>query len=305
MNARVRAVPTRVGVMRRREVLLAWIMLAPALVVVVGIVAFPVVYNLWLSFHSGGLGALGGKTAFVGWKNYTYTLNDPYFRSSVRVTVFYSVASALLVTLAGLAVALLLARPFLGRRWVRAVTLFPYVAPAVALAFVWRLVFDAGGAQLANWALTSTRLISAPIAWMSDRSTAIWIVIAFQVWRYFPFAMLLILARLQAVPTELIEAAQVDGAGPWGRLRYVLIPELRYVLAIVFVLRFVWTFNKFDDVFLLTGGAGGTSVLPVLIRNYVDGGLLPAAAACAVMLTLFLLLVVVFYQRKASRWAQE
>jgi len=291
--------------MRRREVLLAWIMLAPALIVVVGLVAFPVVYNVWLSFRSGGLGALGGKSAFVGWANYAYTLNDPYFRSAVRVTVFYSIASAALVTIVGLAVALLLAKPFVGRRWVRAVTLFPYVAPVVALAFVWRLIFDKGAAQLANWALMSTHVVSTPIAWMSDRSTAIWIVIAFQVWRYFPFAMLLILARLQAVPGELLEAAQVDGAGPWRRLRRVIIPELRYVLAVVFVLRFVWTFNKFDDVFLLTGGAGGTSVLPILIRNYTDGGLVPAAAACAVMLTVFLLLVVVFYQRKASRWADE
>ena len=249
--------------------------------------------------------SLGGKGAFVGWANYAYTLNDPYFRSALRVTVFYSFASAALVTIAGLAVALLLAKPFVGRRWVRAVTLFPYVAPVVALAFVWRLIFDKGAGQLANWALISAHVVSAPVAWMSDRSTAIWIVIAFQVWRYAPFAMLLILARLQAVPGELLEAAQVDGAGPWRRLRHVIIPELRYVLAVVFVLRFVWTFNKFDDVFLLTGGAGGTSVLPILIRNYTDGGLVPAAAACAVMLTVLLLLVVVFYQRKASRWAEE
>ena len=295
----------RPGSMRRREALLAWAMLSPALVVVVGIVAFPVLYNLWMSFHSVSLGALGRKSAFVRFFNYVWTLKDPAFLSSLKITLFYSVASAALVTAAGLAAALLLAKPFLGRRWVRAVALFPYVAPVVALAFVWRLIFDTGASRLANWTMRGIGVIDQPVAWLSSGASAIWMVIAFQVWRYFPFAMLLVLARLQSIPTDLIEAAQVDGAGPWARFRHVILPELRYVLAVVFVLRFVWTFNKFEDVYLLTEGEGNTAVLPILIRNYVDGGALGPASACAVMLTLVLLVVVILHQIKVTQWAES
>jgi len=288
---------------RRREVLLAWAMLAPALMVVVGLIAFPVLYNLWLSFHSVSLGRLGKGAALVGFANYADTLADPEFLPAVRLTVLYSVASATLVTLAGLGAAMLLSKPFLGRRWVRAVTLFPYVAPVVALAFVWRLVFDKAPSGLANWALQSAHVIGRPVAWLSEEGIAIVLAVAFQVWRYFPFAMLLILARLQAVPRDLLDAAQVDGAGRWGRFRHVILPEIRYVLAIVFVLRFVWTFNKFDDVYLLTRGDGSTTVVPILIRNYIDGGSLGSAAASSVLLTLVLLAVVLFYQRKVGAWA--
>lgn len=288
---------------RRREVLLAWMMLAPALVVVVGLIAFPVLYNVWLSFHSVSLGRLGAGAAFVGLANYADTLADPEFLPALKLTVLYSLASAALVTVAGLGAAMLLSKPFLGRRWVRAVALFPYVAPVVALAFVWRLVFDKAPSGLANWTLQSAHVIGHPVAWLSEQGIAIVLAVAFQVWRYFPFAMLLILARLQAVPRELLEAAEVDGAGPWGRFRHVILPEIRYVLAIVFVLRFVWTFNKFDDVYLLTRGDGSTTVVPILIRNYIDGGSLGSAAASSVLLTLVLLVVVILYQRKVAGWA--
>lgn len=290
---------------RRREAVLAWIMLAPALVVVVGLIGFPVVYNLWLSFHSVSLGRLGEGAAFVGLANYADTLADPEFLPAMKRTMGYSLASSVLVTLAGLGAAMLLSKPFLGRRWVRAVTLFPYVAPVVALAFVWRLVFDKAPSGLANWALQSAHVIGRPVAWLSEEGIAMVLAIAFQVWRYFPFAMLLVLARLQAVPRELLEAAQVDGAGRWGRFRHVILPEIRHVLAIVFVLRFVWTFNKFDDVYLLTRGDGSTTVAPILIRNFIDGGSLGSAAACSMMLTAVLLAVVVFYQRKVSSWASQ
>jgi len=120
------------------------------------------------------------------------------------------------------------------------------------------------------------------------------IVVIFQGWRYFPFAMLMILARLQAVDSTLYEAADVDGATTWQKFWNITLPELRYVMGAIFLLRLMWTFNKFDDIFLLTGGGFGTRVLPVLTyqfsfqtRDFGKG----AATAMILLLTLVVFLV--------------
>ena len=119
-----------------------------------------------------------------------------------------------------------------------------------------------------NDVLLKLGLIDLPIAYLAERGLALLIVIIFESWRYFPFAMLMILARLQAIDETLYEAAEVDGANAWAKFLYITIPELRYVLGAIFLLRLMWTFNKFDDIFLLTGGGFGTKVLPVLTYEF-------------------------------------
>ena len=114
----------------------------------------------------------------------------------------------------------------------------------------------------------SLNLIDLPRAYLAERGLALLIVIIFEAWRYFPFAMLMILARLQAIDTSMYEAADVDGATTWQKFWYVTLPELRYVIGAIFLLRLMWTFNKFDDIFLLTGGGFGTKVLPVLTYEF-------------------------------------
>ena len=110
-----------------------------------------------------------------------------------------------------------------------------------------------------------------PIAYLAKRGLSLILVILFQVWRYFPFAMLMILARLQAIDKTLYEAADVDGANSWRKFTNVTLPELRYVMGAIFLLRLLWTFNKFDDIWLLTGGGYGTNVLPVLTYQFSFG----------------------------------
>jgi multiple sugar transport system permease protein len=123
-------------------------------------------------------------------------------------------------------------------------------------------------------------------------------VILFQAWRYFPFAYLFILARIQAIPDDLYEAAKVDGAAPSQRLWHVTLPQLRAVFGTLFLLRFIWTFNKFDDVFLLTGGAAGTKLISIEVYDQLFSGRnVGAAAAVAVVLALILLVVVAIYFR--------
>jgi multiple sugar transport system permease protein len=141
--------------------------------------------------------------------------------------------------------------------------------------------------------------------WSLGVPTALISVIIFQAWRYFPFAFLFILARLQAVPADLDEAGRVDGATPLQRFRYILLPQLSGVIALLAVLRFIWTFNEFDDIYLLTGGGAGTEVISIGVFNRLTArGDIGASAALALvlaaLLAIFLLLYFRFFASKAE-----
>ncbi len=196
----------------------------------------------------------------------------------------------------GLAAALLLNQPFRGRGLTRAIFLFPYVAPVVSIAFVWRWLLDPRPSGVLNDILMNLNIIDLPMAYLSQRGLALVLVIVFEAWRYFPFAMLMILARLQAIDSTLYEAAEVDGANVIQKFWNITVPELRYVLGSIFLLRLMWTFNKFDDIFLLTGGGFGTKVLPVLTYEFsfrlFDFG---RGAATAMILLVILVIFIAFY----------
>jgi multiple sugar transport system permease protein len=195
-----------------------------------------------------------------------------------------------------LAASLVLNRPFRGRGIARAVFLFPYVAPIVSVAFVWRWLLDPRPSGVLNDVLMGLGIIELPLAYLSTRGLAIFLVIIFEAWRYFPFAMLMILARLQAIDKTMYEAAEVDGANTWQQFWNVTIPELRYVLGAIFLLRLMWTFNKFDDIFLLTGGGFGTNVLPVLTYQFSFKQFnFGRGAATAMILLAILVTFMIFY----------
>jgi multiple sugar transport system permease protein len=145
-------------------------------------------------------------------------------------------------------------------------------------------------------------VIDLPVAFLATRGLALFSVILIDSWRYFPFAMLMILARLQAVDRTLYEAADVDGASTMQKFQHITLPELRYVLGAIFLLRLMWTFNKFDDIFLLTGGGFGTKVLPVLTYEFsfrlFDFG---RGAATAMILLAILVVFMVLYVRVVMR----
>ena len=265
------------GSLQAREARLAWALTSPTALIVFGLILFPVIFSVWISFHDVTLRNLGDvfHAPYVGWKNYRNVIHDFAFKfqnlrqwGAAVTSIVYSFLSTALTLLVGLVAALLLNRPFRGRGVARAVFLFPYVAPIVSVAFVWRWILDPRQSGVVNDLLLRLGWIDSPQAYLSTRGLAIVLVIAFTAWRYFPFAMLMILARLQAIDVTLYEAAGVDGANAWHQFRHVTLPELRYVLGSLFLLRLIWTFNKFDDIFLLTGGGYGTNVLPVLTYQF-------------------------------------
>jgi len=214
----------------------------------------------------------------------------------------------------GLVAALALRGAFRGRVFVRASMLLPYVAPVVAVTFVWQTmlspqfgIVNAVGQDVFGWA--------DPVAFLSQRSATVSIlglpvavpvalltVMAFETWRYFPFAFLFLTARIQALPGDLEEAARIDGATPSQRFRYVVFPQLLPTIALLTVLRFIMTFNKFDDVYLLTGGGAGTEVVSVRVYDLLTArGDIGAASAQALVLALILVLLLGLYFRFVGR----
>jgi multiple sugar transport system permease protein len=301
--------------LRAREARLAWMLVLPTAVIVFGLVVFPALFSVWISFHDVGLHNLNDvfHAHFTGWENYRKVFEDFAFKfqgwqnwGAAITSIIYSLSSTILTLAVGLIAALLLNRRFRARGLARAIFLFPYVAPIVSVAFVWRWILDPRPSGVLNDLLMRLNLIDAPMAYLATRGLAIILVIIFEAWRYFPFAMLMILARLQAIDSTLYEASDVDGANAWQKFIFITIPELRYVLGAIFLLRLMWTFNKFDDIFLLTGGGFGTKVLPVLTYEFsfrlFDFG---RGAATAMILLFILAIFMILYIGIVMRNVEE
>jgi multiple sugar transport system permease protein len=298
-----------------REARLAWILILPTALIVFGLVVFPAIFSIWISFRDVGLKNLDNvmQAPYVGLENYRLVINDFAFKfqglqswGAAVTSVVYSFSSTILTLVIGLIASLLLNRPFRARGLARAIFLFPYVAPIVSVAFVWRWILDPRPSGVINDVLMRLGILELPKAYLAQRGLALLLVVVFEAWRYFPFAMLMILARLQAIDKTLYEAADVDGANAWHKFLNVTLPELRYVLGAVFLLRLIWTFNKFDDIFLLTGGGFGTNVLPVLTFQFsfksFDFG---KGAANAMILLIILVVFLLIYVTTVMRNVEE
>ncbi len=286
--------------LRSREARLAWFLLLPTIIIVFGLIVFPAFFSIWISFHDVGLHNLDDvfHAPFIGLENYVSVINDFSFKfqglqnmGAAVTSIVYAFTATTLTVSVGLLAAIILNRPFKGRGITRAIFLFPYVAPIVSVAFVWRWILDPRPSGVVNDLLMRANLIDAPMAYLSTRGLALLLVILLDAWRYFPFAMLMILARLQAINNMLYEAAEVDGANAWEKFIHITLPELRYVIGAVFLLRLMWTFNKFDDIFLLTGGGFGTKTLPVLTYEFSFRLFNFGRGAAAAMILLSILVV--------------
>jgi multiple sugar transport system permease protein len=301
--------------LKSREARLAWALILPTAFIVFGIVLFPAAFSVWISFHDVGLKNLDDvfNTTYVGWENYQKVFDDFAFKfqgmqswGAAVTSIVYSFLSTIVTVFFGLVAAMLLNRPFRGRGLARAVFLIPYIAPIVSMAFVWRWILDPRPSGVVNDILMKSGVIDLPIAYLATRGLALLLVIIFESWRYFPFAMLMILARLQAIDDTLYEAADVDGASAIAKFWYITLPELRYVIGAIFLLRLMWTFNKFDDIFLLTGGGFGTKVLPVLTYEFsfrlFDFG---RGAATAMILLVILIVFMAVYIGIVMRNVEE
>ncbi|EAQ04274.1 putative integral membrane binding protein dependent transportprotein [Pseudooceanicola batsensis HTCC2597] len=233
--------------------------------------------------------------------NFARIFDGEAFWRVLGVTLFYTFFGTAGALLVGLFAALLLDRSFRGQGILRGLYLFPYVAPVIAVAFTWVTLFDPFSGS-ANALLLRMGVTGEAINFFGERPLALIMVTLFEVWRYFPLSFLFILARMQSIDTDMYEAADMDGASPFQKFRYLSLPQLTGILSVLFLLRFIWTFNKFDDIFLLTGGNAGTRVLTVNVYEQAFAlSNIGAGAAVAVVIFLCLVLFSAFFFRVMSR----
>lgn len=295
----------------QRDARLAYLLLTVPILLILALVILPLIWNVLLSFREIKLIELRNLNLVRGeftLDNYEKVVGTRDFWPLLRTTFIYAIFGTILPILMGLAAALLARDVFIGRPIFRAAMLIPYIAPVVAVSFVWGIMLNAQYGIVNHWL---SEMGFTRVAFLGQRSTtlslfglefqwpvALTAVILFQGWRYFPFAFLFFLARLQSIPEELYEASKVDGATLTQRFRYITMPELRFVLGTLVLLRFIWTFNKFEDVFLLTGGAAGTRILTVQIYEWLFGRSdVGAAAALSIVLALILGVMLFVYFR--------
>lgn len=244
----------------------AYVFLAPLLVVLLGLGAYPLLDGLWTSFTSRGVGRAGG---YVGFGNFTRLLHDPVYWIALGNSVLLTIGAVGTKLVAGMAAAVLLMQPMPARNLVRALAFLPWAVPGLVAALGWRWLLDEQSGAVNAW-LLGLGLVSEPLDWLSDPRLGMLSIGLATVWQGLPFFIMMFLGAMMTIPAELYEAASIDGAGAWTRFRHITVPSIIDVIAITVMLSTIWTFNSFNTVFVLTGGgpANRTQILPTLAYQY-------------------------------------
>ncbi len=275
-----------------------YLYLLPVIIVLGGTVLFPILKAIHMSLHNHVL-IKPQEYGYVGLGNYARLLRDEVFWLSLWNSFLWVFGSVSLQFVGGFAAALLLHQAFNGRAVVRTLTLLPWIIPGVVVALIWEFIYQPNYGLL-NDVLSRLGLMTDRVAWLSSPALAMPAVIATNVWRGLPFFAIMLLAGLQAIPTELYEAARVDGASVFQRFAHITLPMLRPIIVVATATRIVWTFNYADLIFVMTGGgpANATQITSTytLLQAYsnLDFGY---AATLSVALLLIMLGFTVFYLR--------
>ena len=242
--------------------------------------------------------------------NFKKVFYENEFIDLLFTTFYFTFFGTVGAIIFGILAAQLVNQKFYGRTFMRSIILFPYVGPVVALAYTWTLLLDPNSGTL-NALLINFNIIETPINLLGQKYISVNIlgfefklrlalttVIFFEIWRYFPLAFLFILARLQAIPKDLYEAADVDGAGPLKKFTHITLPQITAIISILFMIRFIWNFNKFEDIFLLTGGASGTRTLPINVyqQGFAISNIGMGSAVSIVIVVLLILFMIIYFK---------
>ena len=228
-----------------------YVYIAPALLVMLVVIGYPIVYTIYLSFFR--TPARTGDRIFNGVGNYQQILTDAEFWEITWNTLYWTVGSTFFATLLGFGAALALNRSFPGRGIIRAILLIPWVISYVAAAYVWRWILHSDYGLLSG-TLLGWGVVERPLVLLDSIKLVMPTLIGVNVWKEFPFVMIMVTAGLQTVPDQLLRAARVDGAGTWQQFRHITLPHLKSVLLITTLLLFVTNLNSFTLVWLMTGG---------------------------------------------------
>lgn len=241
---------------RRSQRRLAYGLIAPAVVLMLAVTAYPIVYAIWLSLHRYNL-ASPNDTKFIGFANYQTILTDKYWWTAFFVTLIITVISVAIEFALGLALALVMHRTIFGRGLVRTAILIPYGIVTVAASYSWYYAWTPGTGYLAN-------LLPDGTAPLTQQIPSLAVIILAEVWKTTPFMALLLLAGLALIPQDLLRAAEVDGAGAWTRLTRVILPLMKPAILVALLFRTLDAFRIFDNIYVLTGGSNDTASVSIL-----------------------------------------
>jgi len=241
---------------RRSQRRLAYLLIAPAVILMLAVTAYPIVYALWLSLQRYNL-ASPADTKFIWFENYQTILTDRYWWTAFVITLVITVISVAIEFALGMALALVMHRTIFGKGVVRTAILIPYGIVTVAASYSWYYAWTPGTGYLAN-------LLPDGSAPLTQQIPSLGIIILAEVWKTTPFMALLLLAGLALVPEDLLRAAQVDGAGPWKRLIKVTLPLIKPAILVALLFRTLDAFRIFDNIYVLTGGANDTASVSIL-----------------------------------------
>ncbi len=286
--------------------LLFWILLTPSLLLFIGIIFYPLFNTFLLSFQSLNL-ADPIDNNWVGLKNYILVLTDPTFDfwGSAGFSVLFSVATTGISFVIGFLFALILNQRLRFQTLWRGLSLIPWVIPYVVVAYLFFYMFNSQYGII-NHLLNTFHLFGwypfpQPLAWFGGRGTlAVVAVIFASIWNKFPFFTLMLLAGLQTVQQDLLDAATVDGANTWGRFWHIIVPQLRGIIVVVTTLQFIWSLNEFTIIYSMTQGGPGNATNNIIINIYRTGFMnqnISIAATIGIIWLIMLLLFSNFYIR--------
>ena len=268
----------------------AWLLMLPLLVVMTGVIGWPLVDTVRLSFTDAKL--VGTEGGFIGPANYIKMLTGSNFQRALVTTTWFAVISVAAEMVLGVLAALLLNQQFRGRTALRALMILPWALPTVVNATLWRLIYNPEYGAL-NAALTQLGLIDAYRSWLGEPGTALAALIVADCWKNFPLVALIGLAALQAVPRDITAASLVDGAGPFNRFRFVIMPYLAGPLLVALVLRTIEAFKVFDIIWVMTRGGPANSTRTLSILVYQEAFSFQRAGSGASLALIVTLLVTI------------
>ncbi|MFD0682257.1 MULTISPECIES: carbohydrate ABC transporter permease [unclassified Paenibacillus] len=281
----------------------SYLFVLPALLFMAVFIIYPIAYNVALSFQDVNVYNLKGEHHFIGFTNYMKSLQDPVFYISLKNSVIFTVVSIFFQFTIGFGLAIFFNMKFPGRSLFRSLMLLSWMLPVVitGTVFQWMLSGDYG---VFNYFLQSLGLISKPVNWLSEGSTALLGTIVANIWTGIPFNMIILLSGLQTLPVQLYEAAKLDGANRYLQFKHITLPLLRPTILVLFMLGIIYTFKVFDLVFIMTAGGPVTSstVLPIYAYQLSFTTFeFSQGAAVSMIMFVILIAIAVVYMRMSSK----
>ena len=276
---------------------LGWLLVTPTILAIAIVALYPLIRVFYLSLTNARLGSTR-EPRLIGLANYAVTLRDPLFQTALSHTLVFTIVTVLLETIFGLGIALIIHSNFRGRGAVRAAMLIPWAIPTVVSSRMWAFMFNDVSGVFNDILVTRLHLLPAKVAWIANPATALPAVIAVDIWKTTPFMALLLLAGLQVIPSDIYEAAWVDGANKLQQFWTMTLPLLRPALMVALIFRTMDAFRVFDMPFVIKGTAPETITLGIYARQQlIDFQKLGQGSAISVIIFLVIVVFVIIYTR--------